>query len=149
MVRQGHPNGLPAHLPYDPPLHHLGGHQADGPPRVPVGRRPADQRHDRGLLDAVQLACTARPGVIAERGLQPVRQKPRQHPSDLAVVPADGGGSGAYGQAGVQVLKRQDPTPGPGRQLLPARLHPLQLPVVARGQLQPGDSLRVAGHLNA
>jgi len=113
VVRQGHPNGLSAYPLHNAPPHHLQRDEADRPPRVAVWRRPADQRDDRRLLDAVELLLTAWSCVVRERGRQPTLEVPLQHPADLPVVPADCGGRGADREPCVEVLERQDSPPSP------------------------------------
>lgn len=132
MVRQGHPNGLSPDSSDDPALHHLGGDQADRPPRVSVGRWSAYQCDDRGFLDAVELPRAARSRIIGERRREARLQVSLQHSPDLAVVPADGVGGRLDRQACVEVLQRQDPSPRSRRQLLATGLHSVQLTPIAR-----------------
>ena len=147
VVRQGHSYGLPSDLPHDPSFHHLGGDQADGPPRVAVRWRATDQRHNRGLLDAVQLARAPRPVLVGERRLQAAGEVALANPRHLPVVPADRFRGGVHTQAAVQVLQRQDPPPHP-RAELAGRLDAAQFREVAGLQLEPREALRVL-HPNA
>lgn len=149
MVRQGHSNGLSPDSFHDPALHHLGGDEADRPPRVSVGRWPAHQRDDRCFLDAVEFPRAARSRIIGERSREAALQVSLQHSSDLAVVPTDGVGGRLDRHACVEVLQRQDPSPGSRRQLLATGFHSVQLTPIARRQLQSRGTLRLALHPNA
>ena len=149
MVRQGHSNGLSPDSSDDSALHHLGGDQADRPPRVSVGRWSAYQRDDRSFLDAVELPRAARSRIIGERRREAALQVSLQHSPGLAVVPADGVGGRLDRQACVEVLQRQDPSPGSRRQLLAAGFHAAQLASITGRERQPRRALRFDLHPNA
>lgn len=114
---------------------------------MPHWWRAADERHDRGFLDAVELALRPGTRIITERCLQASLVVPISHALHLTVVPADRLRSRPDRQPAVEVFERQDAPPHAGRELL--LFQPLQLGAIGSRQLQPRSTLRLDLHPNA
>ena len=141
VAGQGHANGLASYVFHDPSLHCLAGGKTDRPSTVPRRWRSADERHNRGFLDAVELPLATRARVVAQCGQQTACAVSLCDSRDFSVISAHSLRRPFHRQPGVQVLQRENATPRSSGKRLPAGLHSSQLALIARRQLQRGDAL--------
>ena len=91
-MEQQYPDGFPSYLRHQLALDRLCGHQADRPPRLPLGRSTANHRDDPLSLAVVQQRNGPRSLLVPERPIQALLRIAPSNLTDCLRGQADVGG---------------------------------------------------------
>jgi hypothetical protein len=139
---QHHPNCFTPDAVHDAATAHLLGDESRAPACASLRRWPADQRHHRCLLAAVELVVRLWPRVFRQRVLQAAGEVSFSYSRNLARISAHRDRGPPHSVLAVEQQEHSDPPPDSRLQRLPASLHALQLGPVSRRQLQSREPLR-------